>query len=98
MRAVRARKADLQTSEALLAKIAEHTNGEIMIPETMDEILEKAKLVTSLIDASYVVTYTPKFPLDEAEPGSVRTITVTSKDPHIVIQALRKLVIPTPEM
>src|SRR5690606_35494985 len=40
LRAVRARKADLQTSEALLAKIAEDTNGEIMIPETMDEILE----------------------------------------------------------
>jgi hypothetical protein len=60
-------------------------------------MLEKAKLVTSLIDASYVVTYTPKFPLDEAEPGTVRAITVTSKNPDIVIQALRKLVIPNPD-
>ncbi len=93
----RDRKTDLRMSEAILTKIAEDTNGEIMIPETMDEMLEKAKLVTSLIDASYVVTYTPKFPLDEAEPGTVRTITVTSKDPHIVIQALRKLVIPEQE-
>jgi VWFA-related protein len=97
LKTVRSRKADLQMSEAILTKIAEDTNGEIMIPETMDEMLEKAKLVTSLIDASYVVTYTPKFPLDEAEPGTVRAITVTSKNPDIVIQALRKLVIPNPK-
>lgn len=93
---VRARKADLEQSEAVLAKIAENTNGEIIIPETLEEMIEKAALVSRLIDASYVVTYTPKFPLEEARPGSERTITVTSKDPTIIIQSLRKLVIPKP--
>jgi len=97
LKTVRGRQTDLQMSEAILTRIAEDTNGEIMIPETLEEMLDKAKLVTSLIDASYVVTYTPKFPLDEAEPGTVRNITVTSKNPRIVIQALRKLVIPKPE-
>ena len=90
---VRARKADLEQSEAVMAKIAENTNGEIIIPETLDEMIEKAKLVSRLIDASYVVTYTPKFPLEDARPGSERTITVTSKNPSIIIQSLRKLVV-----
>jgi len=94
---VRARKADLKQSEIVLAKIAENTNGEIIIPETLDEMVEKASLVSRLIDASYVVTYTPKFPLEEANPGSERTITVTSKNPTIIIQSLRKFVVPKRE-
>ncbi len=94
---VRERKADLVQSEAKLGKLAESTNGEIIIPETLDEMIEKASLVSRLIDASYVVTYTPKFPLEEAKPGSERTITVTSKTPKIIIQSLRKFVVPKRE-
>ncbi len=97
LKTVRERKADLVQSEARLGKLAESTNGEIIIPHTLDEMVEKASLVSRLIDASYVVTYTPKFPLEEAEPSSIRTISVTSKRDGIVIQSLRKFVVPKKE-
>jgi len=92
LKTLRARKADLENSQAQLEKVAESTNGEFILPENKDEMIEKAPLVGKMIDASYVVTYTPKIPLNEAKGLVERNIEVTSKRDGLVIQARRKLV------
>jgi len=58
-------------------------------------MVDKAPLVASMIDASYVVTYVPKLPVHETRGIAERNIEVTSRKPGLVVQARRKLVIDT---
>jgi len=92
LKTLRARKADLENSQAQLEKVAENTNGEFILPKTKDEMVEKAPLVSKMIDAAYVVTYIPKIPLNDAKGLVERNIEVTSKRDGLVVQARRKLV------
>ncbi len=92
LKKMRSRQADLETSEEMLETLAENTNGTVIIPETLDEMEAKATTVSKMIDASYVVTYTPKVPF--AEKGGERRIEVTSKRPGLVVQAKRKFIVP----
>ncbi len=91
MKTLRKRKADLEVSEEQLSDLARNTNGEMITPQTKEEMIEKSALVARMIDASYVVTYTPKISIEES--GNERDITVTSKKPGLVVEAHRKLVI-----
>jgi VWFA-related protein len=93
LKKLRARKADLENSEEQLNALAANTNGEFIVPESLEEMIEKATLVSRMIDSSYVVTYTPKFPVNEH--GGERNIIVTSKRPGLVVEARRKLVVTT---
>jgi len=90
---MKARKLELETSQEQLEKLAENTNGEFILPMGLEEMREKASLVARMIDASYVVTYTPKLAVSETRGLAERTIDVTSKRPGLVIQARRKLVV-----
>ena len=90
---IKARKADLEISQDQLEKLAENTNGEFILPTSLDEMAEKSALVARMIDSSYVVTYTPKIPVIETRGLAERKIEVTSKRPGLVVQARRKLVI-----
>ncbi len=90
---IKARKADLEASEQQLEKLAENTNGEFILPSGTDEMIEKASLVARMIDASYVVTYTPKFSVFETRGIAERKIEVTSKRAGLIVQARRKLVV-----
>lgn len=91
LKTMRARKNDLEISEEQLGELAANTNGEIIIPETKEEMIEKAAVVARMIDSSYVVTYTPKIPVEET--GTEREIVVTSKRPGLVVEARRKLIV-----
>lgn len=95
IRKLRARKVELETSQDQLEKVAENTNGEFILPASLDEMIEKAAVVAKMIDASYVVTYTPKIPLYEGKGLIERNIEVTSKRTGLVVQARRKLVFDT---
>lgn len=88
---MRQRKADLEKSEVDLIALAESTNGTIIIPETLDEMVDRAVLVAKMIDSSYVLTYIPKIALDEGT--AVRNIEVTSKRDGLIVHARRRLVI-----
>jgi len=90
LKKLRARKADLENSEEQLNTLADNTNGEFIVPQSTDEMVEKASLVARMIDSSYVVTYTPKSPV--SGNGGERNITVTSKRPGLVVEAKRKLI------
>ena len=93
LRRVRARKADLESSEKQLDALAESTNGTSVIPESLEEMVEKTALVAKMIDANYVVTYTPKIPIAETGGRAERNIEVTSKRPGLLVQARRKLIV-----
>ena len=93
LKTLRSRKLDLETSEGQLEKVAENTNGEFILPETRDEMLDKAPLVAKMIDANYVVTYTPKISVVETRGVATRNIEVTSRREGLIVQARRKLVI-----
>jgi VWFA-related protein len=92
LRKLKARKADLESSEKTLESIAENSNGEFVLPDSVDEMVEKAPLVAKMIDASYVVTYIPKEPLKGGRGRRERNIEVTSKREGLIVQARRKLI------
>lgn len=93
IRKMRERKQDLVTSEKALSDLAEYTNGEFILPETKEEMLEKTALVARVIDSSYVVTYIPKNPLSESDGAQERNIEVSSKRDGLIVQAKRKLIV-----
>jgi Mg-chelatase subunit ChlD len=93
LKRLRARKADLETSQDQLDKVAEATNGEFVVPESLDEMVDKAPLVARMIDSAYVVTYMPKIPVVETRGIAERNIEVTSKREGLIVQARRRLVI-----
>lgn len=94
---MKARKAELEVSQQQLEQLAENTNGEFILPATLDEMLEKSALVAKMIDASYVVTYTPKIPVVDTRGIAERKIDVTSKRSGLIVQARRKLMIARPK-
>ena len=93
LKKLRERKQDLASSESALSALAENTNGEFILPETRDEMLEKSALIARIIDSSYVVTYIPKRALSEARTGEERNIEVSSKRDGLQVQARRKLIV-----
>jgi VWFA-related protein len=87
------RKFALKESEEYLAALADDTSGQFVLPETIEEMIEKTALVARVIDSNYVITYTPKRALSESKSGEIRSIEVTSKRPGLQVQARRKLII-----
>ena len=93
IRTLKAHQADLDKAQEQLEQVAENTNGEFILPETTDEMTDKAPLVARMIDSSYVVTYVPKVPVVESRGIAERNIQVTSKRNGLIVQARRKLLI-----
>jgi len=93
LRKMKERAKSLDESEKYLAALAADTNGEFILPESNEEMLEKTALVAQIIDSSYVVTYSPKRALKESPSGEVRNIEVSSRRADLLVQARRKLVV-----
>ena len=93
IRSQKARSAALKASQAELTKLSEDTNGEIFLPENVEEMKQKTEVLGKNIDSQYTLTYTPKRPLNEVQQDEVRNIEVTSRQPGLVIQGKRKLVV-----
>lgn len=87
------RGAALQNSEKALTKLADNTNGEMLLPGTREEMVSKMEYLSRIIDSNYVVTYVPKRPLASAPAGEERTIDVTARRSDLLVQARRKLVV-----
>jgi len=93
LRSVRSRKAELEVAQQQLEKLAADTNGEFILPDTPDEMVDKTAHVARMIDSTYVVTYTPKIPVTATRGVAERNIIVTSKRPGLTVEARRKLLI-----
>lgn len=93
IRNMKARKASLDVAEGELRKLADTTNGEFILPTSIDEMIEKAPQVARMIDSAYVVTYVPKVSVVETRGMSERKIIVTSKRAGLDVQARRSVLI-----
>lgn len=74
-------------SEEQLTALATGSGGRIWLPESLDEILEQARLVGREIGSHYVVTYRPKRPLVLAKAGEYRRISVTLRRPGLTVRS-----------
>lgn len=93
LKTMRDRKAALENAEEQLGKLTEATNGEMMIPISPQEMEEQSAIrVARMIDSAYVVTYTPKTPIEEG--SKERVIDVTSRRAGLVVHSRRRLVAP----
>jgi len=93
----KAYEAELKKSEQALQNVADETGGRMMLPLNSQEMLAEATEIARAIDAEYVVTYRPKRPLTEAQPGEYRRIEVASRRPGLSLQSRRGYVVPTPQ-
>jgi hypothetical protein len=82
---------ELETDELFLTTIAEDTSGEILLPESFDEVIEKTNVLAQIIDSQYVITYAPKRLLRDSPKGEVRLIEVSSKRNGLQVKAHRRL-------
>ncbi len=93
LKKMRERKTALVDSEEFLTALAKDTNGEIILPASNEEMLEKTAVIAAIIDSSYVLTYAPKRALSESKTGEIRSIEVSSRRPDLQVQARRKLIV-----
>ena len=90
----KAYEAEVKKSQQALKNIADETGGKIMLPVDSMEMLAQANEVARAIGAEYVVTYRPKRPLAEAQPGEYRRIEVASRRVGVSLQSRRGYVVP----
>ena len=90
----KAYEAEVKKSQQALNNVAQETGGRMMLPNNSQEMLAQAIEVARAIDAEYVVTYRPKRPLAEAEPGEYRRIEVASRRVGLSLQSRRGYVVP----
>ena len=90
----KAYEAELKKSQQALKNIADETGGRMMLPIDSQEMLAQANEVARAIGAEYVVTYRPKRPLADAQPGEYRRIEVASRRVGLSLQARRGYIVP----
>jgi len=91
----KAYEAEVKKSEEALKNVAQETGGKIMLPTSSQEMLAQANEVARAIGAEYVVTYRPKRPLAEAQPGEYRRIEVASRRVGLSLQSRHGYVVPS---
>ncbi len=90
---IKQRSEDLAKSQQVLTDLSEDANGEIYLPETREEMIEKAVTLAKNIDSQYVLTYVPKRSLIDVDADETRIIEVFSRRSGISVQAKRKLIV-----
>jgi VWFA-related protein len=90
----KAYEVEVKKSQQALKNIADETGGSMLLPLNSQEMMAEANEVARAIGAEYVVTYRPKRPLAEAQPGEYRRIEVASRRVGLSLQARRGYVVP----
>lgn len=91
----RAYEAEVRKSQQTLKNVADETGGKMLLPINTEEMLAQANEVARAIGAEYVVTYRPKRPLAEANPGEYRRIEVASRRVGLSLHARRGYIVPS---
>jgi VWFA-related protein len=91
----KAYEAEVKKSQQALQNVADETGGKMMLPLNAQEMLAEANEVARAIGAEYIVTYRPKRPLAEAQPGEYRRIEVASRRVGLSLQSRRGYVVPS---
>ncbi|HEX6715619.1 MAG TPA: VWA domain-containing protein [Pyrinomonadaceae bacterium] len=90
----KAYEAEVKKSQEALKNVAQETGGKMLLPINREEMLAEANEVARAIGAEYVVTYRPKRPLAEAQPGEYRRIEVASRRVGLSLQSRRGYIVP----
>jgi len=93
IKSLKQREESLEKAQVFLEKLSDDTSGMYILPESAEEMVEKADLIAHVIDSNYVVTYIPKRPLADSPPGETRIIEVSSRKPGLRVLAKRKLAV-----
>ena len=93
----KAYEAEVRKSEEALKTVADETGGKMMLPVNSEQMFAQAIEVARAIGAEYVVTYRPKRPLAEANPGEYRRIEVASRRVGLSLHSRRGYVVPSPQ-
>jgi VWFA-related protein len=97
MRKVRkAYENEVKKSQQVLTNVAQETGGKLLLPISSEQMLAQAGEVVQAIGSEYVVTYRPKRPLAEAQPGEYRKLQVASRRVGLSLHARRGYIVPTP--
>ena len=80
---------ETKANERRLTQLAEETGGQLLLPESADQLQAQADVVARDIGAQYVVTYTPKRPLAQAAPGEYRRIEVAPRRTGVRLRTRR---------
>jgi len=84
-----------RASEDLLRDIADESGGQILLPESIADLLSEGERVARDIGSQYVVTYRPAQPLASAQPGEYRKVEVASRRVGLYLRSRRGYVVPT---
>ena len=79
----------LKNSDQRLSSLADETGARILMPSTIEEMIDKGREVARDIGAQYVVTYVPKRPLAEAKPGEYRRVQVAPRRSGLTVRSRR---------
>jgi hypothetical protein len=90
-RAIRKKEEAWKTAETGLEELAGDTGGEFQAPEDPATLFLLAMRVASLIDSTYVVTYSPTRPVADAVDAGARKIRVSTHCNGVVIKSRHKL-------
>ncbi len=93
LRVMKKREQDLVEGGKFLLELSENTSGMYILPDSTDEMIDKARLIANIIDSNYVVTYTPSRPLRESRDGEIRTVEVSSRRTGLNVAARRKIIV-----
>lgn len=83
----------LIAAQIQLALLAELTGGELIMPESIEEIIANSAAIDRAVNSQYIVTYTPKRPLKDAAAGETRDIQVSSRRADLEARGARKLIV-----
>lgn len=81
-------------SEEQLSAIAQESGGQILLPQSSNDLLSEAESVARDIGSQYVVTYRPTRPLALAKPGEYRKVEVAARRVGLYLRSRRGYVVP----
>jgi VWFA-related protein len=81
-------------SEEQLSAIAHESGGQILLPQSSNDLLSEAESVARDIGSQYVVTYRPTRPLALAKPGEYRKVEVAARRVGLYLRSRRGYVVP----
>ncbi len=81
-------------SEEQLSAIAQESGGQILLPQSPNDLLSEAESVAREIGSQYVVTYRPTRPLALAKPGEYRKVEVAARRVGLYLRSRRGYVVP----
>lgn len=83
----------LTSSHTQLSALAEYTGGIILLPESANEMIDKAVSIANFINSQFLITYEPRRMLKDVREDEIRDIRVSSRNPEISVEGARRLVI-----